>query len=196
MRAYLSRLSILRAPKEALRCKKSGSARDGIGLKFETWTTSAGWSRAPMNYCCKRVQQWANLNHELRWNKAPISDKNYYCNGATRGAIWSVTLCCKSALDRRGVTWNMIYCCKGGLHSAPGSNLKHRVLFWEFNLSYFGLFFCKFSLQFKASSYFAKSYRAAVDVLDRIAPVLKAVTSDHREFKSKDGKNFKTHFSG
>ena len=90
----------------------------------------------------------------------------------------------------------MIYCCKGGLHSAPGSNLKHRVLFWEFNLSYFGLFFCKFSLQFKASSYFAKSYRAAVDVLDRVAPVLKAPTSGHRDFKLKVGKNLKKCFSG
>ena len=149
-----------------------------------------------MKYCC-RVQQWPNFNYELRWNKVPISDKNYCCNGATRGAIFSVILCCKGAGDRRGVTQDMIYCCKGALAlqvQAPGSNLKHRVLLRGIQSKLFRVVFCQFFLQFKASSYSARFYRAAVDVLDRVAPVLKAPTSGHRDFKLKVGKNFQKYF--
>ena len=84
----------------------------------------------------------------------------------------------------------MIYCCKGALQ-APGSNLKPRILLRGIQSRLF-----RFFLQFKASSYSARFYRAAVDVLDRVAPVLKALTSGDSDFKSEVGKNFKKYFSG
>ena len=127
------------------------------------------------------MEQGSNCWHELLLQR---------CN---KGAIWSVTPCCKGAVDRRGVTWDMIYCCKGALQ-APGSNLKHRVLLRGIQSKLFRVVFCWFFLQFKASSYFARYYRAAVDVLDRVAPVLKAPTSGHRDFKLKVGKRIKKYF--
>ena len=129
------------------------------------------------------MEQGSNCWHELLLQR---------CN---KGAIWSVTPWCKGAVDRRGVTWEMIYCCKCALQ-APGSNLKHRVLLRGIQSKLFRVVFCRFFLQFKAPSYFARFYRAAVDVLDRVAPVLKAPTSGHRDFKLKVGKNFKKYFSG